>query len=158
VCFEAFYDEDRRMRVVGDKGGALTADEARLLPYSTAAEREVRYHQCSLLGIRDEHRYDGDEEDWGESVLGDLPLRRPRAVRQLDPARVPTPDPTLDDPIDWGEPVPADLLPRLPPRENPTAPSSGLMTSRVGVLPAAEGRPPMPPIRPRSPPATGRDT
>lgn len=40
----------------------------------------------------------------------------------------------------------------------PPPPSSGLMSSRIGVLPAAEGRPPMPPIRPRSPPATGRDT
>jgi hypothetical protein len=155
VWFEAFYDEDRRMRVVEANGGALSADEARLLPYSTAAEREVRYRQCMLLGIRDEHRYDGDEKDWGESVLGDLPLRLPSAVREIDTSRLPTPAIKTPAPA---RPKIGPPPPRRPQPPSATAPSSGLMSSRVGVLPAAEGRPPMPPIRPRSPPATGRDT
>lgn len=130
---EVFYDEDGRMRVVADSGivgaggRALTAEEAYLIPCRTNGEREVRSLQCDLLGT---------------------------PVRELDTRRIPAPSgwEMVPSKSKIGHPPPRRFLP-----PSSAQPSSGLMSSRVGILPVSEGRPPMAPLPPRSPPATGRD-
>lgn len=130
---EVFYDETGRMRVVADGGivGAggrvLTAEEVCMIPCRTNNEREVQSLQRDLLGT---------------------------PVRELDARRIPAPSgwEMVPSKSKIGHPPPRRFLP-----PSSAQPSSGLMSSRIGLLPVSEGRPPMAPLPPRSPPATGRD-
>ncbi|QDM22746.1 hypothetical protein FIU28_17490 [Tardiphaga sp. vice154] len=133
VELEFIYDDDRRMRVVKEGFRAITENEARMLPFFNEDERKVRSWQCRLLGIEDARDLYGKDKEWSTGPTCHL-LALPTRVLKLHATT--------------GRPL----------SETETQPSSGLMSSRVGVLPAAEGRPPMPKIRPRSPPATGRGT